>query len=92
MIEGFRHKGLRALYESDNRQKFPIAHAEKIRRILARLNEAGKVQDMGLPELKLHPLKGDRAGPWSIWVSGNWRITFRFETGNAYDVDLVDYH
>ena len=64
----------------------------EIRRILARLNEAGKVQDMGLPGLKLHPLKGDLAGTWSVWVSGNWRITFRFEAGNAYDVDLVDYH
>jgi len=52
MIESFRHKGLRALYESDNRQKVPAAHAEKIRRILARLNEAGKMQNMGLPELK----------------------------------------
>ena len=92
MIESFRHKGLRALYESDNRQKVPAAHAEKIRRILARLNEAGKVQNMGLPGLKLHPLKGDRAGTWSVWVSGNWRMTFRFESGNAFDVDLVDYH
>ena len=57
MIESFRHKGLRALYESDNKQKVPAAHAEKIGRILARLNEASKVQDMGLPGLKLHPLK-----------------------------------
>ena len=64
----------------------------EIRRILARLNEAGKVQDMGLPGLKLHLLKGDRAGTWSVWVSGHWRMTFRFEAGNAYDVDLVDYH
>ena len=92
MIEGFRHKGLRALYENDNRQKVPTAHAEKIRRILARLNEAGKVQDMGLPGFKLHSLKGHSAGTWSVWVSGNWRLTFRFEKGNAYDVDLVDYH
>ena len=92
MIESFRHKRLRALYASDNRQKVPAAHAEKIGRILARLNEAGKVQDMGLPGLKLHPLKGERAGTWSVWVSRNWRITFRFESGNAFDVDLVDYH
>ncbi len=92
MIESFRHKGLKVLYESDNRQKVPAAHAKKIGRILARLNEASKVQDMGLPGLKLHPLKGDRAGIWTVWVSGNWRITFRFESGNAFDVDLVDYH
>jgi len=92
MIEDFRHKGLRLLFENDNRQKFPAAHVERIRRILARLNEAVQVQDMGLPGFKLHPLKGDKVGTWSVWVSGNWRITFRFESGNAFDVDLVDYH
>lgn len=47
---------------------------------------------MGLPGFKLHSLKGHRAGTWSVWVLGNWRLTFRFEKGNAYDVDLVDYH
>ena len=64
----------------------------QIHGLLARLNEAGKVQDMGLPGLKLHPLKGDRVGTWSVGGSGNWRMTFRFESGNAFDVDLVDYH
>ena len=92
MIESFRHKGLRALFENDNRQKVPAAHAEKILRILARLNEADKVQHMGLPGYRLHPLKGDRAGMWSVRVDKNWRITFCFENGNAFDVDLVDYH
>ena len=80
------------MYESNNKQKVPAAHADKMWRILARLNEACKVQDMGLTVFKLHSLKGNRAGTWSVWVSGNWRLIFRFEKGNAYDVDLVDYH
>jgi len=92
MIESFRHKGLRALYVSDSRQKVPAAHAEKLRRILARMNEASTVHNIALPGFTLHPLKGDRAGTWAVSVSGNWRLTFRFENGNAYDVDLVDYH
>ena len=92
MIEGFRHKGLRKLFEDDDRRKVPAAHAEKIARILARLNEAVRVQDMGLPGYRLHPLKGKLAGFWSVCVSGSLRIIFRFENAGAYDVDLIDYH
>lgn len=92
MIESFRHKGLRKLFEEDDRRKVPEAHTDKIARILARLNEASKLQDMGLPGYRLHPLKGELAGFWSVSVSGNWRIIFRFEEGSAIDVDLIDYH
>lgn len=92
MIESFRHKGLRKLVEDDDRRKVPAAHGGKIARILARLNEAVRVQDMGLPGYRLHPLKGELAGFWSVSVSGNLRIVFRFENGAAYDVDLIDYH
>lgn len=92
MIESFRHKGLKKLFEEDDRWKVPAAQSDKIARILARLNEAVRVEDLGLPGYRLHPLKGDRAGFWSVWVSGNWRIIFRFEGGSALDVDLVDYH
>ena len=92
MIESFRHKGLRAFFEDDDRRKIPAAQCDKIARILARLNEAVQAHDMGLPGYGLHPLKGDRAGFWSISVSGNWRIIFRFNHGTAYDVDLIDYH
>ena len=67
-------------------------HREKIKRILARLNEARTVQDMALPGYQLHPLQGNLAGLWSVSVSGNWRIVFRFEDGTAHDVDLIDYH
>jgi proteic killer suppression protein len=67
-------------------------HVDKIQRILARLDEAAQVRNMDLPGFRLHPLKGDLAGYWSVAVSGNWRIVFRFEVGHASDVDLIDYH
>lgn len=92
MIWSFRRKGLKLLFENANRSKVKASDARKIERILARLNEAGEVKDMALPGYKLHPLKGDLAGFWSVWVSGNWRIIFRFEGVNAHDVDLIDYH
>ncbi len=92
MIEGFRHKGLKKLFEEDDRRKIPAAHSDKIARILARLNESSKVHDMGLPGYRLHRLKGELEGFWSVSVSGNWRIIFRFENSSASDVDLIDYH
>lgn len=92
MIESFKHKGLKKLFLDDDRRKIPAAHSEKIARILGRLNEAGTVQHMALPGYRLHSLKGDLAGFWAVWVSGNLRIIFRFENGQAYDVDLMDYH
>jgi proteic killer suppression protein len=94
VIETFRHKGLARFFEDDDRRKLPASQIDKIARILARLNEATTVQDMGLPGYRLHPLKGELAGFWSVTVSvsGNWRIIFRFENGSAYDVDLIDYH
>lgn len=91
-IESFKHKGLAKFFEDDDRRKLPASQADKIARILARLNEAMTVQDMGLPGYRLHPLKGELAGFWAVSVSGNRRIIFRFENGNAYDVDLIDYH
>ena len=92
MIESFKHKGLAHFFEHDDRRKLPAAQIDKIGRILARLNEAMTAHDMSLPGYRLHPLKGELAGFWSVTVSGNWRIIFRFENGSAYDVDLVDYH
>lgn len=92
MIENFKHKGLAQLFEDDDHRKLPASQTAKIGRILARLNEAMTVQDMGLPGYRLHPLKGELGGFWAVTVSGNWRIIFRFENGNAYDVDLIDYH
>ena len=92
MIVGFRHKGLRLLFEKADRRRVPPAQAAKIERILARLDQASEVGHMDLPGFRLHPLKGDRKGLWAVSVSGNWRIVFRFEGGHADDVDLIDYH
>jgi toxin HigB-1 len=92
VIASFQHKGLKRLFEEDDRRKVPAAHSDKIARILARLNEALTVQDMALPGYRLHPLKGELTGFWSVSVSGNWRVIFRFESSTTYDVDLIDYH
>ncbi len=67
-------------------------HAKRLRLILHALNQAEIIADMALPGFKLHPLKGDMQGMWSVSVSGNWRIIFRFDAGNAYIVNYLDYH
>jgi toxin HigB-1 len=92
MIRGFRHKGLKLLYDKGDRRKVLPAHADKIERVLARLDQATGPGDMDLPGYRLHPLKGGLAGFWSVTISANWRIVFRFAEGDAHDVDLVDYH
>ena len=92
MIAGFRHKGLKLLYERGDRRRVSAEQAAKLERILARLDEAVEPTGMDLPGFRLHPLKGDWAGFWSVRVSGNWRVVFRFEGANACDIDLIDYH
>jgi proteic killer suppression protein len=92
MIRGFRHKGLRRLYEKGETKGVLQDHVEKLENILAALNVARKPDDMNLPGFGLHPLKGDLKGFWSVTVRANWRVIFRFKDGNARDVDLTDYH
>ena len=92
VIVSFRHKGLKLLFERGDRRRVSPDFVVKVERILARLEEASEVGNMDLPGFRLHPLKGDLAGFWSVMVSGNWRIVFRFERGHAGDVDLIDYH
>lgn len=92
MIHGFRHKGLELLYEKGDRRRIPPDHVSRIERILARLDVATRPMDMNLPGYRLHPLRGDMEGHWAVSVSSNWRLVFRFDKGDAYDVDLVDYH
>jgi proteic killer suppression protein len=92
MIRSFRHKGLQRLFVDDDRRKLGAGDADKIARILARLHRSRVPQDMAVPGFRLHPLKGDREGSWAVTVRANWRIVFRLEDGDAYDVDLVDYH
>lgn len=92
MIGTIRHKGLAALYYDDQTKGVSQALIRRLRQILALFATASTVDDMNLPGLKLHALKGDLAGFYSITVSGNWRVIFRFKDGEALDVDLVDYH
>jgi toxin HigB-1 len=92
VIAGVRHKGLAALYEEDSTRGVKQSHVKRLRQILALLATAKTVEDMNIPGLKLHALKGDRAGFYAVSVSGNWRVIFRFTNGQARDVDLVDYH
>ena len=89
----FRHKGLRALAEQDRTDGVPAALADRLKRVLSALDGAQRPGDVATrPGYRLHPLKGDMAGLWSIRVSGNWRVVFGFEDSEAVDVDLVDYH
>jgi proteic killer suppression protein len=92
-IRSIRHRGLRRLYESADGRDLPAAQVEKISDILLAIDEAANVKEVGLfPGWRLHPLKGDLKGFWSVTVSGNWRVIFRFGQGDAFDLDYVDYH
>ena len=92
MVRSFRHRGLKRLYERGDRSRVRADQAERLAVALADLDDARRPSDLDLPGYRLHPLKGDLKGFWSISVSGNWRIIFRFDDGDVYDVDLVDYH
>jgi proteic killer suppression protein len=92
VILGFRHKGLRRLYLDGNKSGIQPAHAARLRLILSWLDAAVAPKDMDLPGLRLHRLKGNRADNWSVWGSGNWRITFAFNSDHVIDVDYEDYH
>jgi len=92
VIETFRHRGLKRLFEQGDPSKIRADQASRIADVLAHLDRAQHPSDLDLPSYRLHPLKGDLKGMWSITVSGNWQIIFRFEDGDAFDVDLVDYH
>ncbi len=87
-----RHKGLRALHERDDPARLPAGLVARLRRILFRLQEATHPGGADAPGFRLHALEDDRACQWSVRVSGNWRVVFRFEDGEAVDVDLTDYH
>jgi toxin HigB-1 len=92
MIESFKHKGLRQLFEDDSPKGVNPKHVRKIKQILGLLNAAQKLSDLDYVTFRLHPLKGDLKGYWSMTVRANWRIIFTFKDGRAFDVDLVDYH
>jgi toxin HigB-1 len=92
MIKSFQHKGLERFFYDGDRRGIQAQHAQRITDILDRLDASVVVQDMNYPGSGLHQLKGTLKNHWSVRVSGNWRITFRFQDGNAYVVDYQDYH
>lgn len=92
MIKTFQHKGLQAFFETGSKAGIQPHHAPRLARQLRRLGEAASPQDMNLPGWKMHPLGGNLAGHYSVWVNGNWRLTFTFEGADAVLVDYQDYH
>jgi proteic killer suppression protein len=92
VIESFKHKGLRQLFENDNTRGVNPEHISKLKVILTVMNTARDVGDLDIATFRLHALTGNLKGFWSITVRSNWRVIFRFEDGKAWDVDLVDYH
>jgi toxin HigB-1 len=92
VIQGFRHKKLKRLFEEGDRKGVRPDYVEKIENILAVLNRACTAEDMNLPGFRLHALKGDLKGFYAVTVRANYRVIFRFEKGHVFDVDLVDYH
>jgi proteic killer suppression protein len=92
MIRSFKHKGLEKFFLKGIKSGIQAKHTARLRLILGRLSAAASPKDMDLPGLKLHELSGRRRGVRSVWVSGNWRVTFRFERTDAEVVDYEDYH
>jgi len=92
MVRSFRHKGLQRLFQHDDGSKLPPDMVARIRLILSTLHAAQAIEAMDIPTFRLHPLKGEMKGFFSVTVRANWRIIFRFEGGEAFDLDFVDYH
>jgi proteic killer suppression protein len=92
VIASFRHKGLKQMFEKGQARLIDPSLRVRVANILAVLDAASSALDLAAPGNRLHELQGDQEGAWSVTVSGNWRITFRFTDGNAHDVDLIDYH
>lgn len=92
MIETIKHKGLRRLYEKNDRSGIRPDMVDKVQKILSALEAADSPKDMALPMFRFHPLTGDRRGSYSVMVKANWRVTFGFRNGAANDVNLEDYH
>ena len=93
MIKSFKHTGLKRFFEEGKKKGIPSNMVDRIGRRLAALDDCTSLTDLGqFPGFKLHPLKGARRGEWVVWVTGSWRITFRFEGDDVVDINLEDYH
>ena len=92
MIQSFRHKGLGDYHYDETKKGIQPKHAQKLADILDVLEAATNIQDINFPGSRLHLLQPKADNRWSVRVSGNWRVTFRFDQGEVYDVDYEDYH
>ena len=92
MIVNFRHRGLKRFYERADKSPIRPDLLPRVTVILAQLDRMEQIEDMALHSFHLHPMKGNYQGYWSVTVRANWRIIFRFEDGNVFDVELLDYH
>jgi len=92
MIKSFEHKGLKKFFTTGSIKGIQAIHADRLYSLLLVLNAMTQIEDLNAPSFRLHPLKGNKKGLWSITVQANWRITFKFENGDVYVVDYVDYH
>ena len=92
MIKSFRHKGLKKFFDTGSVAGIQPHHAKRLRMQLVALDTATTIEDMEIPGFKLHSLKGPDNDRWSVWVNGNWRVTFVFHDGHAFILDYEDYH
>ena len=92
MIQLFQHKGLSKFFELGTTSGIQAHHARRLRMLLAALETAQSIEDMNIAGFRLHPLKGPERGRWSVWVNGNWRLTFEFKDGHALVLHYEDYH
>ncbi len=92
MIKSFRHKGLKKFHDTASVAGIQSQHSKRLRMQLLALDTATNINDMDIPGFNLHPLKGSDKDRWSIWVNGNWRVTFEFHEGDAFILDYEDYH
>lgn len=92
MIKTFRNKALEAFWTTGETRKLSVQNIARLRRILLALDASAKPEDMNLPGFKFHGLENNRAGTYSVWITGNWRVTFEWDSADAITVDLEDYH
>ena len=92
MIRNIAHKGLRRFFLEGSKAGIQPNHAERLQSVLARLNTAATIEDVRFPGSGLHALESSLKGHWAVTISGNWRVTFRFENGDAFEVNYQDYH
>lgn len=92
MIKSLKHKGLKTFFETGSTKGIQSIHTKRLNLLLGALDAINQIEDLNAPSFRLHKLSGDKKELWSITVQANWRITFKFENGNVYVVDYLDYN